>query len=148
MKRVESFCEEDTFKIGKELGCKALPGQIYCLDGELGVGKTVFTKGFASGLGITETVNSPTFTILQEYREGRIPFYHFDVYRITDVEEMEEVGYGDYFYGGGVCLIEWSRIIADILPLEQIRIVIKKDLEKGFHYREILIMDQVDRCGL
>lgn len=139
MRRVESYCAADTFKIGKELGCKALPGQVYCLDGELGVGKTVFTQGFASGLGITETVNSPTFTILQEYREGKMPFYHFDVYRIIDVEEMEEVGYSDYFYGDGVCLVEWAGIITDILPMERIQIVIKKDLERGFDYREILI---------
>lgn len=142
MKRVESFSAADTFEIGKELGCQAQSGQVYCLEGELGVGKTVFTQGFASGLGITETVNSPTFTILQEYRDGRMPFYHFDVYRITDVEEMEEVGYTDYFYGDGVCLVEWAGIIADILPTERVRIVIEKDFEKGFDYRMILIANE------
>lgn len=142
MRRVESYSAADTFKIGKELGSKALPGQVYCLEGELGAGKTVFTQGFASGLGIIETVNSPTFTILQEYWEGRMPFYHFDVYRITDVEEMEEVGYSDYFYGDGVCLVEWAGMIADILPTEQVQITIKKDLEKGFDYREIWIIDR------
>lgn len=142
MRRVESYSAADTFEIGKELGRKALPGQVYCLEGELGVGKTVFTQGFASGLGIIETVNSPTFTILQEYGEGRLPFYHFDVYRITDIEEMEEVGYSDYFYGDGVCLVEWAGMIADILPTEQVQITIKKDLEKGFDYREIRIIDR------
>lgn len=139
MRRLESYSAADTFAIGKELGGKALPGQVYCLEGDLGVGKTVFTQGFASGLGITETVNSPTFTILQEYQEGRIPFYHFDVYRITDVEEMEEVGYSDYFYGEGVCLVEWAGLIAELLPKRRVRVAIEKDLDKGFDYRVILI---------
>ncbi len=139
MKQVESYSAADTFSIGKELGSQALAGQVYCLEGELGVGKTVFTQGFASGLGISESVNSPTFTILQEYQKGRIPLYHFDVYRITDVEEMEEIGYADYFYGDGVCLIEWAGQIEEILPVEQVRIRIEKNLEKGFDYRMISI---------
>lgn len=139
MRQVESYSAADTFAIGKELGSQALAGQIYCLEGDLGVGKTVFTQGFASGLGITETVNSPTFTILQEYQEGRMPFYHFDVYRITDVEEMEEIGYTDYFYGDGVCLIEWAGMIEEILPAKRIQIEIEKDLNQGFDYRRISI---------
>ena len=128
---------EETFEIGKQLGMEANPGEVYCLDGDLGVGKTVFTQGFASGLGITEPVNSPTFTIVQQYEEGRLPLYHFDVYRIGDVEEMDEIGYEDCFYGEGVCLIEWSTLIQEILPEDAIHITIEKDLEKGFDYRRI-----------
>ena len=130
---------EETFEIGKQLGMEAKPGEVYCLDGDLGVGKTVFTQGFASGLGITEPVNSPTFTIVQQYEEGSLPLYHFDVYRIGDVEEMDEIGYEDCFYGEGVCLIEWSTLIQEILPEDAIHITIEKDLEKGFDYRRIQI---------
>ena len=132
---------EETFEIGKQLGMEAKPGEVYCLDGDLGVGKTVFTQGFASGLGITEPVNSPTFTIVQQYEEGRLPLYHFDVYRIGDVEEMDEIGYEDCFYGEGVCLIEWSTLIQEILPPNVIAIEIEKNLEKGFDYRKITISD-------
>ena len=130
---------EETFEIGKQLGMEAKTGEVYCLDGDLGVGKTVFTQGFASGLGITEPVNSPTFTIVQQYEEGRLPLYHFDVYRIGDVEEMDEIGYEDCFYGEGVCLIEWSTLIQEILPEDAIHITIEKNLEKGFDYRRIQI---------
>lgn len=133
----ESFGPKETFEIGKTLGENAKPGQVYTLIGDLGVGKTVFTQGVAAGLGITEPVNSPTFTILQVYEEGRIPFYHFDVYRIGDVEEMEEIGYQDCFYGEGICLIEWANLIEEILPEDYMQIIIEKDLEKGFDYRKI-----------
>lgn len=133
----ETHGSQETFEIGKQLGLEAKPGEVYCLDGDLGVGKTVFTQGFASGLGITEPVNSPTFTIVQQYEEGRLPLYHFDVYRIGDVEEMDEIGYEDCFYGEGVCLIEWSALIQEILPEDAIHITIEKDLEKGFDYRRI-----------
>ncbi len=133
----ETHGPQETFEIGKQLGLEAKTGEVYCLDGDLGVGKTVFTKGFASGLGITEPVNSPTFTIVQQYEEGRLPLYHFDVYRIGDVEEMDEIGYEDCFYGEGVCLIEWSTLIQEILPEDAIHITIEKDLEKGFDYRRI-----------
>lgn len=136
---VESRSAADTFAYGKALGEKAVPGEVYTLVGDLGVGKTVFTQGFAAGLGITEPVNSPTFTILQSYEEGRLPLHHFDVYRIDDVEEMEEIGYEDCFYGDGVCLIEWADLIREILPEDCIRIVIEKDLTKGFDYRRITI---------
>ena len=112
---------------------------VFCLDGDLGVGKTVFTQGFAAGLGIEEPVNSPTFTIVQVYEEGRLPFYHFDVYRIGDIEEMEEIGYDDYFFGGGICLIEWAELIEEILPEDRISITSEKDLSKGFDYRRITI---------
>lgn len=140
MKQIfETNSAEETFKLGEEFGKKALPGQIYTLKGDLGVGKTVFTQGFAKGLSIDEPVNSPTFTIIQEYDEGRLPFYHFDVYRIGDVEEMDEIGYEDYFFGQGVCLIEWAELIWEILPENSIPISIEKDLEKGFDYRKIVI---------
>ena len=133
----ETHGPQETFEIGKQVVLEAKPGEVYCLDGDLGVGKTVFTQGFASGLGITEPVNSPTFTIVQQYEEGRLPLYHFDVYRIGDVEEMDEIGYEDCFYGEGVCLIEWSTLIQEILPEDAIHITIEKDLEKGFDYRRI-----------
>ncbi len=135
----ETFCAEETFALGRSIGEKAKPGDIYLLSGDLGVGKTVFTQGVAAGLGITEPVNSPTFTILQEYTEGRLPFYHFDVYRIEDVEEMEEIGYDDYFFGGGVCMVEWAELIREILPDNCISVTIEKDLKKGFDYRRITI---------
>lgn len=134
-----SLCPEDTFALGKELGEKAKPGDVICLDGDLGVGKTVFTQGFAAGLGITEPVNSPTFTIVQQYDEGRLPLYHFDVYRIGDISEMDEVGYEDLFFGDGVCLIEWSSLIEEILPEHRTTVTIEKDLEKGFDYRKITV---------
>ena len=143
MERVmESRSAADTFAYGKALGEKAAPGEVYTLIGDLGVGKTVFTQGFAAGIGITEPVNSPTFTILQGYEEGRLPLFHFDVYRIGDVEEMEEIGYEDCFFGEGVCLIEWADLIEEILPKDHTRITIKKDLEKGFDYRTLTIEAQ------
>jgi len=136
---LESRSAADTFAYGRALGEKAAPGEIYTLVGDLGVGKTVFTQGFAAGLGIAEPVSSPTFTILQSYEEGRIPLHHFDVYRIGDVEEMEEIGYEDCFYGEGVCLIEWADLIREILPEDCIRITIEKDLAEGFDFRRISI---------
>ena len=138
-KTIETFCPEETFEVGKNLALEAMPGQVYTLIGDLGVGKTVLTQGMACGLGITEPVNSPTFTIVQVYEEGRMPFYHFDVYRIGDVEEMDEIGYEDYFYGEGLCLIEWANLIEEILPDAYVRITIEKNLEKGFDYRLITI---------
>lgn len=135
--KIESFQMEDTFKLGEIIGQNIEAGQVLCLLGDLGTGKTVFTQGFAKGLGITEPVNSPTFTIVQEYESGRLPLYHFDVYRIEDIEEMYEIGYEDYFYGQGICLIEWSNLIEELLPEERIVITINKDLEKGFDYRII-----------
>ena len=136
----ETNSAEETFALGKQFGQAAAAGEVYALIGDLGVGKTVFTQGFAAGLGITEPVNSPTFTILQIYEEGRLPLYHFDVYRIEEPEEMEEVGFDDYIYGDGVCLIEWANRIEEILPEETIYIVIEKDLEKGMDYRKITVV--------
>lgn len=134
---VETFSPEETFELGRQIGQEATPGSVFTLIGDLGVGKTVFTQGMAAGLGIMEPVNSPTFTIVQIYDEGRCPFYHFDVYRIGDISEMDEIGYEDCFYGDGVCLIEWADLIEEILPEHYTRITISKDLEKGFDYRRI-----------
>ncbi|MCI6006119.1 MAG: tRNA (adenosine(37)-N6)-threonylcarbamoyltransferase complex ATPase subunit type 1 TsaE [Blautia sp.] len=136
---IETRAAEETFALGEKIGRAAIPGQIYTLTGDLGVGKTVFTQGVAAGLDITEPVSSPTFTIIQVYEEGRLPFYHFDVYRIGDIEEMEEIGYDDYFFGEGICLIEWADLIEEILPDHLIRVTIEKDLEQGFDYRRITI---------
>lgn len=138
---IETFNEQETLALGRSLGGKAAPGEIYTLIGDLGAGKTVLTKGFAEGLGIRETVSSPTFTIVQTYNEGRMPFYHFDVYRIGNIEEMDEIGYEDYFFGDGVCLIEWADLIHELLPEGIRRIEIRKDLKKGFDYRKITITE-------
>ena len=136
---IDSLCTKDTYKLGEKIGQMAKPGMVISLTGDLGVGKTVFTQGLAKGLGIEEPVNSPTFTIVQVYEEGRLPLYHFDVYRIGDIEEMDEIGYEDYFYGEGVCLIEWADLIREILPEQMCRVTIEKDLEKGFDYRKITL---------
>ena len=136
---IETNSPEETFRAGRKLGEKAKPGQVFTLTGDLGVGKTVFTQGLARGLGIEEPVNSPTFTIVQVYDEGRLPFYHFDVYRIGDIEEMDEVGFEDYVMGDGVSLIEWANLIEEILPEKRTDILIEKDLERGFDYRRITI---------
>ena len=136
---VETNSDRETFALGEKLGKEARAGQIYTLVGDLGVGKTVFTQGMACGLGITEPISRPTFTIVQEYQEGHLPFYHFDVYRIGDIEEMEEIGYDDYFFGHGVCMIEWANLIEELLPEHVIRVKIEKNLEKGFDYRRITI---------
>lgn len=142
MKIIETYSPEETFQAGKRLGEQAGKGQVYCLDGDLGVGKTVFTQGFARGLGIQSDVNSPTFTIIQQYEEGRLPLYHFDVYRIGDISEMDEIGYEDCFYGEGVCLIEWASLVEEIIPETAIEIRIEKDLEKGFDYRKITVEER------
>ncbi len=139
---IETYSAGETFALGQKIGRTAKAGAVYTLIGDLGVGKTVFTQGVADGLGIKEQVNSPTFTIMQVYEEGRIPFYHFDVYRIGDVEEMAEIGYEDYFYGDGVCMIEWADLVEDILPPVYTQITIEKDLKKGFDYRRISIEEK------
>ena len=142
-KQWETFSPEETEAIGEKMGQAAKPAQVYSLDGDLGVGKTVFTKGFARGLGITEHVTSPTFTIINEYL-GRIPLYHFDVYRISSEEEMDETGYEDYFYGDGVSLVEWATLIPNLMPKDAIRITIEKDFERGDDYRRITICQGED----
>ncbi len=138
---VETNGERETYELGRRLGLSAAAGQVFALIGDLGVGKTVFTKGLAVGLGIEESVSSPTFTIVQIYDEGRLPFYHFDVYRIGEPEEMDEIGYEDYVYGQGVSLIEWADLIQEILPEHYTEIQIEKDLERGFDYRRISICE-------
>ena len=136
---IETWSPQETFALGQRMGREARPGQVICLNGDLGVGKTVFTQGFADGLGIGEPVNSPTFTILQQYEEGRLPLYHFDVYRIGDVSEMDEIGYEDCFYGDGVSLVEWPGRIREIIPENAVWISIEKDVERGFDYRRITV---------
>ncbi len=138
-KIIETYSAGETFHLGRQIGEEAEPGQVYALLGDLGVGKTVLIQGVAKGLGIDEPVNSPTFTIVQVYESGRLPFYHFDVYRIGDIEEMDEIGYEDYFYGNGVCFVEWANLVEEIMPKETIKITIEKDLTKGFDYRRITI---------
>ena len=135
----DSYSTEDTFKLGELTGARLKPGTTVRLEGDLGVGKTVFVKGVAKGLGITETVCSPTFTILQEYKDGRMPLYHFDVYRIEDPEEMYEIGFDEYLYGDGVCLIEWASRVEELIPDDAVRITIEKVPEKGLSYRKITI---------
>lgn len=137
----ETNSPEETFALARQLGEQAGPGTVYTLTGDLGVGKTVFAQGLASGLGIEEAINSPTFTIVQVYDEGRLPFYHFDVYRIGDIEEMDEIGYEDYFYGDGVCLVEWAELIKELLPKTRTELLIEKDLQKGFDYRRITLQE-------
>lgn len=139
---IETRSAEETYQLGFEIGKKAVPGQVYTMVGDLGVGKTVFTQGMARGLEIDEPISSPTFTIVQVYDEGRLPFYHFDVYRIGDISEMDEIGYEDYIYGDGVALIEWANLIEEILPENHISITIEKDLEQGFDYRKITIEER------
>ena len=138
---IESFSPEETLELGRKMGREATPGDVYTLIGDLGVGKTVFTQGIAEGLEIEESICSPTFTIVQVYEEGRMPFYHFDVYRIGDIEEMDEIGYEDYFYGEGLCMIEWANLIEEIIPEHHKEITIEKNLEKGFDYRKITIKE-------
>lgn len=145
MKSWETFCEEETFALGKKLGEQAKPGEIYCLEGDLGVGKTVFTQGFAAGLGIQGPVNSPTFTIVQEYRNGRLPLFHFDVYRISDPDEMLDIGLDEYLFSGeGVCLIEWPSRIEELLPPEVLWVRMEKDLSRGTDYRRIRMPEESD----
>ena len=145
MDMIETFSPEETYMLGKKIGEAACPNTVYALNGDLGVGKTVFTQGLAAGLGIDEPVTSPTFTILQNYDGGRLPFFHFDVYRIGDIEEMDEIGYDDCFFGGGVSLVEWAEIVEEILPENTVYITIEKDPEKGFDYRKITVQNSEER---
>ncbi|MCR5688532.1 MAG: tRNA (adenosine(37)-N6)-threonylcarbamoyltransferase complex ATPase subunit type 1 TsaE [Lachnospiraceae bacterium] len=140
----ESFSEEDTFGIAKKMAESAVPGGVYALTGGLGAGKTAFAKGFAAGLGITEPVVSPTFTIVQIYESGRMPLYHFDVYRLGDISEMDEIGYEDCFYGEGVSLVEWADLVEPVLPDGTYMVSFEKDIEKGTDYRKITIESSKD----
>lgn len=143
IKIIETNSYDETFELGKKIGQACQAGQVYTLVGDLGVGKTVFTQGVARGLEIEEAISSPTFTIIQEYEEGRIPFYHFDVYRIGDIEEMDEIGFDDYIYGQGVCLVEWANLIEELIPEKHTAITIEKDLDKGFDYRRVTIKSNI-----
>ena len=138
---IETTRPEETFELGKKMAMEATLGTVICLGGDLGAGKTVFTQGFAAGLGIDEPVTSPTFTIVQEYTEGRIPLYHLDVYRIGDPMEMEEIGYEDYFYGDGVAIVEWAELIEELIPQKHIDIKIERDLSQDFSYRRITVTE-------
>ncbi|MBM6828673.1 tRNA (adenosine(37)-N6)-threonylcarbamoyltransferase complex ATPase subunit type 1 TsaE [Anaerotignum lactatifermentans] len=139
----ESLSPRETEEMGRKLAEKAFPGQIFCLEGDLGTGKTVFTKGFGAGLGIKEHITSPTFNIVNEYHDGRLPFYHFDVYRISCEEEMDDIGYEEYFFGEGVCLVEWASLVEGLIPPEAVWITLEKDLEKGEDYRRITLRQEV-----
>ncbi|MDO4804354.1 MAG: tRNA (adenosine(37)-N6)-threonylcarbamoyltransferase complex ATPase subunit type 1 TsaE [Lachnospiraceae bacterium] len=145
MEIIETFSSEETYLFGKQIGENASPNAVYALGGDLGAGKTVFAQGLAAGLGIKDPVSSPTFTILQIYDGGRLPFYHFDVYRISDVEEMDEIGYDDFFFGGGVSLVEWAELVEEILPEETVYINIGKDPDRGFDYRKITVRNSEER---
>ena len=136
----ESNSAEETYEIGVEIGRKAKPGEIYVLSGQLGAGKTTFSQGFARGLSIFECVNSPTFTIVKSYDTGRMPFHHFDVYRIGGIEEMEEIGYEEYFFGEGVCLIEWPERIREIIPPFRRKVIIERSLDQSYNYRKITVV--------
>lgn len=135
----ESTSAEETRRIGSELALRAKPGQIIAFKAQMGAGKTVFSQGFAKGLGVEGPVNSPTFTLLQIYEGGRIPLYHFDVYRIEDPEEMQEVGLDEYLFGDGVCLIEWSELIEELLPEDTITVSIEKDRKDDPDHRLIKV---------
>lgn len=139
----ETFSRDDTFELGRKIGSVVKPGDIICLDGNLGVGKTVFAQGVAAGLLIDEDICSPTFTLIQEYTTGRIPLYHFDVYRISGPWDMEDIGYEDYFYGEGVCLVEWGSMIKNLFPPDTVFITIEKNPEKGFDYRKITVSKEI-----
>lgn len=139
---IETRSAKETYQLGYEIGQKAKAGDVFTLIGDLGVGKTVFTQGMADGLEISEPISSPTFTIVQVYDEGRLPFYHFDVYRIGDISEMDEIGFEDYIYGSGVSLIEWANLIEELLPEKRTEIQIEKNLEEGFDYRKITIEER------
>ena len=141
----ETYSDKETLEFGKKLGENAVPGMIICLDGDLGTGKTVIAKGIALGLGITEPVSSPTFTVVKEYHEGKLPLYHFDVYRIEDPAEMEEIGYEEYFFGNGVTVVEWADMINELIPKDAVRVRLKKDASKGFDYRSILVENCAER---
>ena len=141
----ESSNREETYELGVRLGREAKAGDIFAVTGDLGAGKTLFVKGFARGLGVKEELSSPTFNILKSYRSGRLPLYHFDVYRIEDISEMDETGYEDCFYGNGVTLIEWAEQIEALLPPETLRIRIERKPEKGPDYREITTDDHTFR---
>ncbi len=140
--KLKSFSEQETKEIGLMLGMEARKGDVICLVGDLSAGKTHLTKGIAMGLKIEEEIVSPTFTIVNQYKSGRLPFNHFDVYRLENPSELENIGYEDYFYGDGVCVIEWAEMIKDYIPENAIWVNISKDLTKGENARIIEIDEE------
>ena len=136
---IESFNTNDTENIGKSIALNSKKGDIYCLEGDLGVGKTIFVKGFAKGLNIKENITSPTFNIVNEYY-GNFKMYHFDMYRISSLDEIYDVGYEEYFFSEGICLIEWASVVLEIIPKNAKWINIQKDIEKDINYRKITII--------
>ncbi|MDD6214643.1 MAG: tRNA (adenosine(37)-N6)-threonylcarbamoyltransferase complex ATPase subunit type 1 TsaE [Firmicutes bacterium] len=134
----KSNSARETINIAKAFAKELKAGDVICLDGDLGAGKTAFVQGLAKGLCIDEYISSPTFTIVNCY-EGRLPLYHFDVYRISDSDEMYEVGFDEYVYGNGVAVIEWSQLISDILPEKRFDVTIGKNIDVHEDYREINI---------
>ena len=138
--KIEVFSEKETKNIAYNIAKNAKKGDIYCLCGDLGAGKTSFSKGFCEGLLIDDEITSPTFTIVNEYTSGTLEFYHFDVYRINDIEELYDIGYEEYFFGNGVCLIEWAELIKDIIPKNATWINISKGLNKDDNYRVIEVI--------
>ena len=138
MEIYESYSYEDTIEIAKKIADTFKGGEFIAMYGDLGAGKTAFVQGIAKALGVMNHVTSPTFTIVNEYY-GRLPLYHFDVYRISDPDEMYEIGYDEYIDGDGVCMVEWAELIEDLFPPEYIKITILKDTYKEFDYRKIIV---------
>ncbi|AEY64773.1 tRNA (adenosine(37)-N6)-threonylcarbamoyltransferase complex ATPase subunit type 1 TsaE [Clostridium sp. BNL1100] len=138
MNKLETHSFEETVEAGLKLGNILKPGDVIWLSGDLGTGKTALTNGIAKALGIDAYITSPTFNLVNEY-EGRLPLYHFDVYRIADPDEMFDIGFEEYLSNGGVTVIEWGEQIAEILPPDIIRVTIAKNLQKGLDVREITI---------
>ncbi len=136
---------QETLNIGKKLGSLAKEGDIFCLEGEVGAGKTHLTKGIALGLGINDNITSPTFTIVNEYDTGRLKLNHFDVYRVNDPDEIYAIGFDEYIFSKGVTVIEWSDYIEELIPEEAVHITIKKVPTKGESYREIIISYKGER---
>ncbi len=141
---LDSYSEKDTEAIAEDLARKSAPSDVFALVGDLGVGKTAFAKGFARGLDIDEPIVSPTFTIVQIYEGGKMPLYHFDVYRLGDESEMDEIGYEDCFYGEGVSLVEWADTVRSVMPQKTVWITVEKDLTRGTDYRRITIDNDED----
>ena len=139
MQIIETKTSKETRDLGRKLAESAQRGAVFALVGDLGVGKTVFSQGFAEGLGIKEPVSSPTFTLVNEYHQGRLPFFHFDVYRLEEAEELETIGFEEYVYGRGATLIEWADRFSELLPAQTVWIRIEKDYAQGEDYRRIII---------
>ena len=135
----DSYSQVDTERVGYLHGLKAKAGDVFCLIGDLGTGKTAFARGFARGVDITDDITSPTFAIVNQYTSGRLVMHHFDVYRIRDISEMEDTGYEDCFFGAGVCLVEWADIIRPVWPQNRIIVRLERLVANGEDYRRITV---------